>query len=38
MSGTNGKLSTKDIKVGGEGVAKTLEPGSQKCKINNLAL
>jgi hypothetical protein len=34
----SGKLSTKDIKVGGEGVAKTLEPGSQKCKINNVAL
>jgi len=34
----SGKLSTKDIKVGGEGVSKTLEPGSQKCKINNVTL
>jgi len=38
MSGTNGKLSTKDIKVGGEGVAKTLEPGNQQCKINTVSL
>lgn len=34
----SGKLSTKDIKVGGEGVAKTLEPGNQKCKINTVSL
>jgi hypothetical protein len=34
----SGKLSTKDIKVGGEGVAKTLEPGNQKCKINSVSL
>ena len=34
----SGKLSTKDIKVGGEGVTKTLEPGNQLCKINNVSL
>jgi hypothetical protein len=34
----SGKLSTKDIKVGGEGVAKTLEPGNQQCKINTVSL
>jgi hypothetical protein len=32
------KLITKDIKVGGEGVMKTLEPGNQLCKINNVTL
>jgi hypothetical protein len=34
----SGKLSTKDIKVGGEGVVKTLEPGNHLCKINNVTL
>jgi len=34
----SGKLSTKDIKVGGEGVTKTLEPGNQLCKINDVTL
>lgn len=34
----SGKLSTKDIKVGGEGVVKTLEPGNHLCKINNVSL
>jgi len=31
-------LSTKDIKTGGDGVSKTLEPGINTCKINNITL
>jgi len=34
----SGKLNTKDIKTGGGGVPKTLEPGNQHCKINGVAL
>ncbi len=33
----SGKLNTKDIKTGG-GVAKTLQPGNQQCKINSVEL
>jgi hypothetical protein len=32
------KLSTKNIQTGGEGVSKTLEPGMNLCKINNVSL
>jgi hypothetical protein len=32
------KLSTKNIPTGGEGVSKTLEPGTSLCKINNVSL
>lgn len=34
----SGKLSTKDIKTGGGGQSKTLEPGNQSCKINGVEL
>ncbi len=32
------KLNTKDIKTGGGGVSKTLQPGNQQCKINGVEL
>jgi hypothetical protein len=32
------KLSTKNIQTGGEGVSKTLEPGVNLCKINDVSL
>lgn len=32
------KLSTKNITVGGDGVSKTLEPGTNLCKINGISL
>jgi hypothetical protein len=32
------KLNTKDIKTGGGGLSKTLEPGNQQCKINGVEL
>lgn len=32
------KLNTKDIKTGGGGISKTLEPGNQQCKINGVEL
>jgi hypothetical protein len=32
------KLSTKNIQTGGEGVSKTLEPGENLCKINDVSL
>ena len=32
------KLSTTDLKVGGGGTAKTLEPGNHLCKINSVSL
>ena len=34
----SGKLSTKNITTGGDGVSKTLEPGVALCKINGLSL
>lgn len=32
------KLSTKNIQTGGEGVSKTLEPGTHLCKINDVSI
>ena len=32
------KLNTKDIKIGGDGVTKTLEPGNRVAKINSIYL
>ncbi len=34
----SGKLSTKNIQTGGEGVSKTLEPGNVLAKINGISL
>jgi hypothetical protein len=34
----SGKLSTKNVTTGGDGVSKTLEPGVALCKINGLSL